>query len=59
MAKKKQISKAEANKCASVVSRYAIQEAKKGAKKGAKATGKAAAKVAKSGFAKLKGLFNK
>lgn len=59
MAKKREISKAKANKCASVVTQYAMQEAKKGAKKGAKATGKAAAKVAKSGFAKLKGLFNK
>ena len=32
---KKQISKAQASKCATVVSKYAMQEAKKGAKKGA------------------------
>lgn len=59
MAKKKEISKQEANKCASVVSRYAMQEAKKGAKKGALATSKAAKRAAKSGFKKLKGLFGK
>jgi hypothetical protein len=68
MAKKKMISKDEANRCASVIKNYAIQEAKKSAKKGAKegsklakkgarATAKAAKSVAKKGFSKLKSLF--
>lgn len=56
---KKAITKQEANKCASVVSKYAMQEAKKGAKKGAKATKKAVKKAASKGFSKLKSLFNK
>ena len=53
------ISKTKANACAKVVVAYTAQEAKKQVKKGAKATGAAASKVAKAGFAKLKGLFNK
>ena len=53
------ILKTQANKCAKVVVAYTKQEAKKHAKAGAKATGAAASKVAKAGFAKLKGLFNK
>ena len=52
------ISKKAANKCAAVVGKYAMQQAKKGAKKGAKATTKATKKVAKKGFAKLKKLFS-
>jgi len=52
------ISKKQANKCASVVGKFAMQQAKKGAKKGAKATTKATKKVAKKGFAKLKKLFS-
>lgn len=66
---KRQITKAQANKAALIVKRYAIQEGKKAAKKGAIATGKAAKKgaiatgkaakiVAKRGFSKLKSLFN-
>ena len=52
------ISKTQANKCAKVVVAYTKQEAIKHGKAGAKATA-AASKVAKAGFAKLKGLFNK
>ena len=54
---KKPISTERANKCASVVTKYAMQEAKKGAKKGAIATNKAAKSAAKKGFSKLKSLF--
>lgn len=51
------ITKAQANKAATIVKRYAIQEGKKAAKKGAIATGKAAKSAAKKGFTKLKSLF--
>jgi hypothetical protein len=52
-----EISKKQANKCSTVVRKYAVQEAKKGAKKGARATSKATKTAAKKGFSKLKSLF--
>lgn len=54
----KEITKTQANKAASVVKKYAIQESKKGIKKGAKATVKGTKTIAKKGFKGLKKLFS-